>query len=126
MGNKRGFKEKANELKSVGAPLCARVVTLGMGKYFAVLGLHQGTTSEERGVTRVSPSNPRPRVKLSRNIPEIQETRNLRKGSVKKLRRRKWSSYRRIWWITQFSSGSFFFRGLSFSENHLRISFRCR
>ena len=24
------------------------------------MGLHQGTTSEERGVTRISPSNPRP------------------------------------------------------------------
>jgi hypothetical protein len=54
MGNKRGFKEKANGLKSVGDILCA-----GVGKSSAVLGLHQGTTSEERGVTRISPSNPR-------------------------------------------------------------------
>jgi hypothetical protein len=53
--NKRGFKEKANGIKSVGAPLCA-----GVGKSYGVLGLRQGTASEERGVTRISPSNPRP------------------------------------------------------------------
>jgi hypothetical protein len=62
---------------------------------------------------------------LNRNTPEIQETGNFRKRSAKKLRRRKWSSYRRRWWITWFGGGSFSFRGLSFSENHLRISFRC-
>jgi hypothetical protein len=55
VGNKRGFKEKANELKSAGAPLCA-----GVGKSSAVLGLRQGTASGERGVTRISPSSPRP------------------------------------------------------------------
>jgi hypothetical protein len=60
VGNKRGFKEKANELKSAGAPLCTGVVKLGMGKSSMVLGIRQGTTLEERGVTRVSPSNPRP------------------------------------------------------------------
>jgi hypothetical protein len=60
VGNKRGFKEKANELKSAGAPLCAGVVKIGVGKYSAVPGLCQGTASEERGVTRISPSNPRP------------------------------------------------------------------
>jgi hypothetical protein len=60
VGNKRGFKERANELKSGGAPLCAGVEKLGVGKSSAVLGLRQGTASEERGVTRVSPSNPRP------------------------------------------------------------------
>jgi hypothetical protein len=67
MGNKRGFKEKDNGLKSADAPLCAGVVTvtrggvvkIGVGKYSVVLGLRQGTTSEERGVTRISPSNPR-------------------------------------------------------------------
>jgi hypothetical protein len=36
VGNKRGFKEKANELKSAGAPLCA-----GVGKSSAVLGLRR-------------------------------------------------------------------------------------
>jgi hypothetical protein len=68
MGNKRGFKEKANELKSADAPLCVGVVTetrggvvkIGVGKSSAVLGLCQSTTSEERGVIRISPSNPRP------------------------------------------------------------------
>jgi hypothetical protein len=55
MGNKRGFKEKANGLKSIDAPLCA-----GVGNSSIVLGLCQGTTSEERGVKRISPSNPRP------------------------------------------------------------------
>jgi hypothetical protein len=68
VGNKRGFKEKASELKSVGAPLCTGVVmvarggavNIGVGKFSAVLGLRQGTTSKERGVTRISPSSPRP------------------------------------------------------------------
>jgi hypothetical protein len=36
------------------------VVKLGAVKSFVVLGLRQGTTSGERGVTRISPSNPRP------------------------------------------------------------------
>jgi hypothetical protein len=52
VGNKRGFKEKANELKSTGASLCTGVVKLGVGKSYAILGLRQGTASEERGVTR--------------------------------------------------------------------------
>jgi hypothetical protein len=56
VGNKRGFKEKVNELKSVGVSLCA-----GVEKSSMVLGLHQGTASEERGVTRISPSNFRSR-----------------------------------------------------------------
>jgi hypothetical protein len=68
MGNKRGLKEKVNGLKSADAPLCARVVTITrggvvnieVGKSSIVLGLRQSTTLEERGVTRVSPSNPRP------------------------------------------------------------------
>jgi hypothetical protein len=55
VGNKRGFEEKANKLKSAGAPPCT-----GVGKSSVVLGLRQGTTSGERGVTRISPSNPRP------------------------------------------------------------------
>jgi hypothetical protein len=36
------------------------VVKLGVVKYFEVLGLNHGTTSREIGVTKVSPSNPRP------------------------------------------------------------------
>jgi hypothetical protein len=36
------------------------VVKLGVGKYSVVLDLGQGTTSGERGVTRISPSNLRP------------------------------------------------------------------
>jgi hypothetical protein len=54
VGNKRGFKEKDNELKSVVAPPFARV-----GKSSVVMGLRKGMDSEERGVTRISPSNPR-------------------------------------------------------------------
>ena len=77
VGNKRGFKEKANELKSAGSPLCIGGVKLGIGNSFAVLGLRQGTTLEERGVTRVSPSNPKPGGENSRNTPEVQETGNL-------------------------------------------------
>jgi hypothetical protein len=60
VGNKRGFKEKANELKSVGVFLCAGVVKIGVGKSSVVLGLRQGTASGERGVTRSCPSSPRP------------------------------------------------------------------
>jgi hypothetical protein len=68
MGNNRGFREKANGLKSADASLCAEaatvtrggVVKLGVGKSSVVLGLRQGTASGERGVTRISPSNPRP------------------------------------------------------------------
>jgi hypothetical protein len=40
------------------------------------------------------------RGKLSRNTPKIQETRNFRKRSARKLRRRKRSSYRRRWKTT--------------------------
>jgi hypothetical protein len=40
VGNKRGFKEKANGLKSAGAPPCVEV-----GKYSVVVGLRQGTAS---------------------------------------------------------------------------------
>jgi hypothetical protein len=36
VGNKRGLEEKANELKSTGAPLCA-----GVGKSSVVTGLHR-------------------------------------------------------------------------------------
>jgi hypothetical protein len=36
------------------------VVKPGVGKYSEVLGLNHGTTSGEIGVTRLSPSNPRP------------------------------------------------------------------
>jgi hypothetical protein len=54
VGNKRGFKEKADELKSVGVFLCA-----GVGKFSVIPGLRQGTASEDRGVTRIYPSNPR-------------------------------------------------------------------
>jgi hypothetical protein len=59
VGNKRGFKEKANELKSAGAFLCAGVVKIGVGKSSTVTGLHRGIASKERGVTRISPSSPR-------------------------------------------------------------------
>jgi hypothetical protein len=52
VGNKRGFKEKAIELKSVGDPICTGVVKLGVGKSSTVLGLCQGIASGERGVTR--------------------------------------------------------------------------
>jgi hypothetical protein len=65
--NNGGFREKANGLESVDASLCAEVATvtrggvvkLGVGKSPVVLGLRQGTASRERGVTRISPSNPR-------------------------------------------------------------------
>jgi hypothetical protein len=80
MGNNRGFREKANGFKSADAPLCAEVaivtrggvVKLGVGKSSVVLGLRLGTTSGERGVTRISPSNPiLGGGELNRNTPEI-------------------------------------------------------
>jgi hypothetical protein len=78
VGNKRGFKEKANELKSAGAPLCAGVVKLGVGKSSAVLGLCQGTASRGEGSDKdFSLQSQTRRGKLSRNTPEIQETGNL-------------------------------------------------
>ena len=52
VGNKRGFKEKAIELKLAGDPICTVVVKLGVGKSFVVLGLRQGIASGERGMTR--------------------------------------------------------------------------
>jgi hypothetical protein len=60
VGNKKGFKEKANELKSVGVFLCVVVVKIGVGKYSMVLSLRQGAVLGERGVTRSCPSGPRP------------------------------------------------------------------
>jgi hypothetical protein len=67
-GNNRGFGEKATGLEGTEVSLSAKSVTLtgggvvkpGVGKYSEVLGLNHGTTSGERGVTRISPSNPRP------------------------------------------------------------------
>jgi hypothetical protein len=68
VGNNRGFREKASELKLADVSLRAEVTTVtrggavnpGVGKSSVVLGLCQGTTSGEMGVTRISPSNPRP------------------------------------------------------------------
>jgi hypothetical protein len=66
-GNNKGFREKATGLEGAEASLHAvatviggGVVNLGVGKYPEVLGLNHGTTSGDRGVTRISPSNPRP------------------------------------------------------------------
>jgi hypothetical protein len=67
VGNNRGFREKASELKPADASLCAEAATitrggeinLGVGKSSVVLCLRQGTALGERGVTRISPSNPR-------------------------------------------------------------------
>jgi hypothetical protein len=68
VGNNRGFREKDSELKSSYVSLRAEAKTVtrggvekpGVGKYPMVLGLHQSMTSGEMGVTRISPSNPRP------------------------------------------------------------------
>jgi hypothetical protein len=57
VGNKRGFKEKASELKSVDVSLCAEAATVtrggavrpGVGKPSVVLGLRQGAASGENG-----------------------------------------------------------------------------
>ena len=66
-GNNGGFREKAKGLELADASLCAvttivirgGVVKIGVGKSYVVMGLCQGTTLGERGVTRISPSNPR-------------------------------------------------------------------
>jgi hypothetical protein len=53
------------------------VVKSGAGKSFEALGLNHGTTSAERGVTRISPSNIGPGGKIStRTLPKfkVQET----------------------------------------------------
>jgi hypothetical protein len=68
VGNNRGFREKASELKSADVSLCAEMTTVtrggavkpGVGKSSVILGLRQGAASGEMGVTRISPSNPRP------------------------------------------------------------------
>jgi hypothetical protein len=60
VGNKRGFKEKDDELKLAGAPLCTGVVKLGVGRSPVVLGLCQGTASREMGVTKSCPFGPVP------------------------------------------------------------------
>jgi hypothetical protein len=65
MGNNRGFREKANRLKSADASLRLEVetvtrggvVNIGVGKSPVVLGLCQSRASGERGVTRIFPSN---------------------------------------------------------------------
>jgi hypothetical protein len=69
-GGKRNngrFREKSTALESTEASLFAVVVIVigggvikpRVGKYFMVLGLGQVTASGERGVTRISPSNPK-------------------------------------------------------------------
>jgi hypothetical protein len=109
MGNKRGFKEKANGLKSSDAPLCVRSGNSKTrrsgkdrsGEIFCGPGSMPKYSFRGEGSDKVfSLQSQTRRGKLSRNTPEIQEMGNLRKRSVKKMRRRKWSSYRRRWRIT--------------------------
>jgi hypothetical protein len=103
-----------------------RVVKIGVGKFSAVLGLCQGTASGEMGVTRISPSNPRPGGETSiGTLPKFRKQETSKSRSARKLRRRKWSSYRRRWRITWFNGDGFSFRGLSFSKDHLWLSLRC-
>jgi hypothetical protein len=78
-GNKRGFKDKANEPKSANAPFC-----VGVGKSSAVLGLCQSTTSKERGVIRFSPSNPRPGGENSAGtLPKFRKQENSERGMLR-------------------------------------------
>jgi hypothetical protein len=65
-GNNRKFGEQACGLKGTEVSLSSTTIVIGegvvkpgVGKYSEVLGLNQGTTSGERGVTRVSPTNSR-------------------------------------------------------------------
>ena len=88
-GNNQGFREKAKGLESTDYSLSVveatvirgGVVNLGVGNYFVVLGLHQGTTSRERGVTRISPSNPRSRGESSaKALPKFRKRETSEKG----------------------------------------------
>jgi hypothetical protein len=92
MGNNRGFREKANRLKSADASLHAEVATvtrggvvkIGVGKYSVVLGLRQSRASGERGVTRISPSNPRPGGENSTGtLPKFRKRETLEKGLLR-------------------------------------------
>jgi hypothetical protein len=55
-----GFEGTKVSLSVVATIIGGGVVKPGVGKYSKVLGLDHGTTSGEKGVTRISPSNPRP------------------------------------------------------------------
>jgi hypothetical protein len=88
-GNNGGFKEKAKGLESTNASLCAvattvtreGVVKLGVGKSSVVQGLRQGTTLGERGVTRISPSNPIPgEEKLAGTLSKFRKQETSEKG----------------------------------------------
>jgi hypothetical protein len=83
-GNNGGFKEKAKGLELADASLCAVAATVtrgGVVKSSAVQGLRQGTTSGERGVTRISPSNPRPRGENSAGtLPKFKKRKTSEKG----------------------------------------------
>jgi hypothetical protein len=132
VGNNRGFREKDSELKPTDVSLCAEAVTaargeavkLGVGKSSAVVGLRQDTASEEMGVTRISPSNPRPGGK-----PQQEHSQNSRNGKLQKTVCQETEAERmeflqRETAITWFGGSSFSFRGLFFTENHLPISSR--
>jgi hypothetical protein len=74
VGNKRGSKEKAIELKSVSVFLCTEVVKIRVGKSSVVPGLRQGTVSREKEVTRFCPSGPRPGEENStRTLPKFRK-----------------------------------------------------
>jgi hypothetical protein len=88
-GNNGGFIEKAKRLELMDASLSivaatiirGGVVKLGEGKYSMVLSLHQGTTLGERGVTRISPSNPIPGgEKLVGTLPKFRKRETSEKG----------------------------------------------
>jgi hypothetical protein len=92
MGNNRGFREKANGLMSANASLRVEVTTvtrggvvkIGVGKYSVVLGLRQSIASGERGVTRISPSNPRPEEENSaRTLPKFRKWETSEKGMLR-------------------------------------------
>jgi hypothetical protein len=89
VGNNRVLREKASELKSADVSLCIETTTVtrggavkpGVGKSSVILGLRQGTTSGEMGVTRISPSNPRPRRETSiGTLPKFRKRETLESG----------------------------------------------
>jgi hypothetical protein len=90
-------------------------------KSSVVLTLCQGTTSKERGVTRISPSNPRSRGENSAGtLPKFRKRETLEGGLLRnrggengvltRSRRRE---------LPGSAMEAFFFKGLSSPENHL-------
>jgi hypothetical protein len=90
-GNNGRFIEKDTGLESMESSLSevaaivigGGVIKIGVGKSSMVLGLGQVTASGERGVTRISPSNPRPGGENSTGtLPKFKFQETLTEGMI--------------------------------------------